>query len=66
MTFASFISLLKFLPMLLDFATQIEDLIAKGVQIEQIKAAMKSIDVAFAQKNTVERAKEINDTFRKP
>lgn len=66
MTFASFLSLLKFLPTLLDIAAQIENLVAQGVDILQIRAAMKSIDKAFVQKDAAQRAKDLNDVFRKP
>lgn len=66
MTWAAFLSLLKFFPTLLDLATQLEGLIAQGVDIIQIRNALKTIDKAFVDKVAAERAKGLNDVFRKP
>ena len=66
MTFAGILSLLKLLPTMIELARHIEDLITQGIDLIQIKEAMKSIDKAFVEKNAVERARRLNDVFRKP
>lgn len=66
MTLAGFMALLKFFPELLDVATQIETLIAQGIDLLEIKAAIKSIDKDFLIKKAADRARSLNDVFRKP
>lgn len=61
----SILALLKFLPMLMELASKIEEWVKIGVEKREIESALKKIDLAFAQtKNPSERARKLNDVFR--
>ena len=56
---------LKFLPDLIDLLKSLTSAVDRGVDIVLIKRAMKNIDKAFSVEDPVERARRINDEFRK-
>lgn len=62
---ASVLALLKLLPMMLDLAKQISALIDAGYTELQVRDALKKIDKAFVDDIAKERARRLNDVFRK-
>jgi len=62
---SSIITLLKFLPEFLELAKKIGNAVDRGFDYIQIKNAMNDIDKAFKQKGPQERARSLNDVFRK-
>lgn len=62
---AGILTILKYLPDFIELAQRIGGMVEEGVDYLQIKNAMKRIDKAFLIKDPKERARTINDEFRK-
>lgn len=61
----SILAILKFLPEFLKLGEIISKAIQDGISILEIKKSLKNIDLAFKKEDPIERAKGLNDEFRK-
>lgn len=59
------ITIFKYLPDFIDLAKRIGTMVSDGVDYVRIQQAMKAIDKDFTVKDPRERAKRLNDEFRK-
>ena len=66
MTWAGILSVIRFLPAMIELAGKIQEFISQGLELHNIKEAMKSIDKGFIEKNAADRARRLNDVFRNP
>lgn len=64
MSYASaFLTLIKFLPEVVEFLKLLANLTEQGVEKIEIMTAMKKIDKAFSIKDPRERARKLNEIF---
>ena len=64
-TLSGIFAILKFLPEVLSFVKLLGGLIEKGADKIEVMHAMERIGDAFKEPNPVNRARRINDIFRK-
>jgi hypothetical protein len=64
MTVTSILALLKYLPLMLELAKQVKELIEMGFTEIQIREAWGKIDKAFQEEAAKDRARRLNDVFK--
>lgn len=64
-TLQGILTLLRFLPDFIDLAKRVGDAIEGGVDYLRVQEAMKKIDKAFLHSKPEDRARSLNDIFRK-